>query len=301
MIDNHQPFINRAAKFVSKLMLPWGYRLTRSTPYVCRASHYKLPGKLKKNLDQSYLDSVEWQVQVKGFLESTGDEALYKIWEKIPLGHKWRHYFPTYEQTFGHLRNRPIRFLEIGIYKGASLKMWREYFHKDSVIVGIDIEPKCSGFEDRDNNVFCRIGSQSDPDFLKKVVDEFGPFDVILDDGSHMVSHMIKSFNFLFDKGLSDHGIYFAEDTHTNFWQSHRDKSYSFIDFSKDLVEIMHHHYLPNKSEPNFRVHSDERDSAFKVPNITTQIESISFLDSIAIIRKRLKNFAPVSIHQSDS
>jgi hypothetical protein len=49
-----------------------------------------------------------------------------------------------------------------------------------------------------------RIGSQADPEFLRRVVREFGPFDLIIDDGSHHSSHIIATFNHLFDAGLKD-------------------------------------------------------------------------------------------------
>ena len=72
---------------------------------------------------------------------------------------------------------------------------------------------------------------------LQGVVEEFGPFDLIIDDGSHIASHMLASFNYLFLEGLNDAGIYFVEDTHSNYFQSHRDTEFSFMDMAKSLVD----------------------------------------------------------------
>ena len=96
--------------------------------------------------------------------------------------------------------------------------MWKEYFHPDSTIVGIDIDTSCQAHEIADQNVFVRIGSQADPTFLASVNGEFGPFNIILDDGSHKTHHQIISFGALFRDALKDGGCYMVEDVHTNYW-----------------------------------------------------------------------------------
>jgi hypothetical protein len=72
-----------------------------------------------------------------GFLQryflSNGDKRL----------HKFLHYLDIYERHFARFRDRPIRMLEIGVHGGGSLAMWKAYFHRDSTIVGIDINPAC--------------------------------------------------------------------------------------------------------------------------------------------------------------
>jgi hypothetical protein len=89
---------------------------------------------------------------------------------------KWTHYFPIYEKHFRPLTEKPIKLLEIGVLNGGSLEMWRKYFHPDSTIVGIDINPDCKQHEQDDIHI--RIGSQVDKDFLQSLIDEFGVFDL---------------------------------------------------------------------------------------------------------------------------
>ena len=211
--------------------------------------------------------------------------------------HKWHHYFAIYDHLFAGFRHGPISLLEIGVYKGASLKVWRQYFHPESSIVGIDTNPECAVFESVNDNVHIRIGPQQDQDFVAGIVSEFGPFDLIIDDGSHMSSHMIASFNHLFDPGLKDGGLYFVEDTHTNFWRDYRDSNRSFMDFSFGLVECMHAHYAATSSELTFRVGGAENHSSVEVPRITTLIEEIRFFDSVVAIRKALSRELPQSQH----
>ena len=64
--------------------------------------------------------------------------------------HKWLHYFNIYEENFSKFKKKKITILEIGIAKGGSLRMWKNYFSSDSKIVGIDINPECKKFE-KDN------------------------------------------------------------------------------------------------------------------------------------------------------
>ncbi len=247
---------------------------------------------------QSFLGEKNLQTESMNadFQEPPADQDdLYAIWHSIPHGLKWLHYFPIYERFFGEYRKRPIRFLEVGVFQGHSLKMWRRYFHPDTVIVGIDINPDCTRFEDAPSNVHVRIGDQSDTVFLEKVIREFGPFDIILDDGSHICSHMVKTFDYAFLNGLTDNGLYLAEDTHTNFWLNYRDQTYSFIDLGKDLVDYSHAHYVNHETIADFEKGNPQRLSSISVPRIGREIQEISFFDSIIAIRRNKHRTLPTA------
>jgi hypothetical protein len=129
-------------------------------------------------------------------------------------------YIRHYKDHFGPLRWRRLNLLEIGIggyshpdQGGQSLRMWKDYFPRANIF-GIDIHDK-SPLEEARIRIF--QGSQADPDFLKRVVDEIGRIDIIIDDGSHINEHVIASFNKLFPL-LADHGIYAIEDLETAYW-----------------------------------------------------------------------------------
>jgi hypothetical protein len=109
---------------------------------------------------------------------------------------KWRHYLKIYEDHLSRFRNTPFHMLEIGVAQGGSLSLWRRYFGPEALLFGIDIDDRCRQFDKRDAHV--RIGSQDDPAFLRSVVSEMGGVDVVLDDGSHMASHQLTSFQVLF-------------------------------------------------------------------------------------------------------
>ena len=109
----------------------------------------------------------------------------------VPVN-KWTHYLPIYERYFRSFVGRRINFLEIGTGQGGSSQMWKQYFGPAAQIVTIDVREECRQFEDE--QVAVRIGDQADPKFLSMLNEEFGSFDIILDDGVHTPSALGASF-----------------------------------------------------------------------------------------------------------
>ncbi|HEX8351009.1 MAG TPA: class I SAM-dependent methyltransferase, partial [Hymenobacter sp.] len=128
---------------------------------------------------------------------------------------KWLHYLPIYEAHFDRFRETDLRMLEIGVFNGGSLELWRGYFGAKATIFGIDIDQRCAELFDPPNQV--RIGSQADCKFLRSVVHEMGGVDLVIDDGSHIAEHQRQSFDCLFPL-LNDGGLYVIEDLHTSYW-----------------------------------------------------------------------------------
>jgi hypothetical protein len=176
--------------------------------------------------------------------------------------------------------------LEIGVFRGGSLRMWKEYFHPDSTIVGIDIDKSCQAHEIAEQNVFVRIGSQADPNFLANVNGEFGPFDIILDDGSHKTHHQIVSFTALFRDALKDGGCYMVEDVHSNYWLKHVDSPETFIDMTKQMIDMMHEPYFDHK-EIEFRHNHPEAIRDMEVSYLSANLSGIAFHDSIVVLDKK--------------
>ena len=131
----------------------------------------------------------------------------------------WHDYGPTYEMLFRRWKYRRLTLLEIGIggygqsLGGTSLLAWQAYFPFGHVI-GADIEDK-SALAGKRREVI-RL-DQSSSEQLDTLARERGPFDLIIDDGSHLNAHQILTFEHLFG-ALKDGGIYVVEDTQTSFW-----------------------------------------------------------------------------------
>lgn len=157
---------------------------------------------------------------------------------------KWSHYPAIYDRHFSKYRGTDLKMLEIGVFKGGSLELWRDYFGSTATIFGVDINPECASFVDAPNQV--RIGSQADALFLKSVVAEMGGVEVILDDGSHIASHQYASFRALFPL-LKDGGLYCIEDIHTSYWPGRYEGGYqrprTAVELAKGIIDDMHAWY----------------------------------------------------------
>lgn len=128
-------------------------------------------------------------------------------------------YLRRYEEYFRPFLDRDIRLLELGIYHGGSLLLWRDYFER-GVIAGLDINPV--SVEDPTGRVRVYQGGQQDTQLLDRIARECAPegFDIIIDDCSH-VGHLARaSFWHLFDKHLKPGGLYVIEDWGTGYWDS---------------------------------------------------------------------------------
>ncbi len=250
-------------------------------------------------LDSSYERLVAWPTYRRSETPpEVVSQPLHGIWKRSPGGHKWSHYFAAYEALFGQHRTKPLRIMEIGVFQGASLQMWKDYFnHPDTLVVGIDIQPNCIQYDAPSKGIRVRVGSQTDGSFLKSVTEEFGPFDLIIDDGSHHSAHIITSFNHLFARALKDSGIYLVEDLHANYWPGWRDSQKSFLDVCKEILEHMHTHY--RQAPPEVFLIADPQNQpldSIDVPLIATMIEEIRFFDSIVAFQKTRRAYVPYYI-----
>jgi hypothetical protein len=151
---------------------------------------------------------------------------LAQLYGSDKWGDHW--YCQHYERHLSHLRRKKITLLEIGIggyadpkSGGRSLRMWRRYFYRGR-ICGIDIVDKTGH---NGHRIETYRGDQSDAVFLRHVIDEIGSPDIIIDDGSHVCSHVRKTFEILFPL-LAENGTYVIEDTQTSYWREFGGDSY---------------------------------------------------------------------------
>lgn len=187
--------------------------------------------------------------------------------------HKWKHYFPIYERHFDRYVNRSLTFLEIGCGFGGSLQMWKRHFGPHALIVGVDIDSRCLAYQE--DQIEIRIGDQSDQDFLSALVDEFGAFDIVLDDGSHMMSDIMASFRYLYSRIARD-GVYMVEDLHTAYWDEYEGglfRAGTFIEVCKGLLDELNAEWSRGALPPT---------------EFTKSTRSMHFYDSVVVFEKGL-------------
>jgi hypothetical protein len=102
------------------------------------------------------------------------------------------------------------KLLEIGVWKGDSLRMWKQY-NPQLIVHGVDINPLVNHVE----GAVIHTGSQSDYSFITNLVVDICP-DFVIDDGSHRYVDIMSTFMFIYpllEKGT----YYFIEDLHASY------------------------------------------------------------------------------------
>jgi hypothetical protein len=127
---------------------------------------------------------------------------------------KWLHYFDIYHEHLNAFRGRDVHVLEIGIYSGGSLDMWKDYFGSRCHIYGADIEPACKVYERTGHKIF--IGDQVNRSFWKHFRKEVPLLDVVIDDGGHEPEQQIVTLEELLPY-MRPGGVFICEDVHGEF------------------------------------------------------------------------------------
>ncbi len=152
-------------------------------------------------------------------------------------------FISVYEEYFEPIRFSSKKIFEIGIYEGESHKIWEEYF-ENATIYGIDIYDKSSI---ETNRIKTFVADQGDTKDLQLFINKFGgDFDVIIDDGSHMVRHQQISLGFLFQH-LRSGGLYICEDLHTSLKEFPDHKFFGCNDDFSNTTYKMLSEWAPGK------------------------------------------------------
>lgn len=198
---------------------------------------------------------------------------------------KFHNYTKIYESFFREHRLKPLKFLEIGIFKGSSVRMWEEYFlNAELHFIDISLEkllhmPQRSSFH---------LVDQSNKKELNSLIEKIGgDFDIIIDDGGHHMHEQIASFETLFPH-LKSGGLYIIEDLHTSYWLSYRGNKHGVgnrntVGFLKNLINDVN--YVGYKLEsPNQEASGVD---SLDLNIYQKEILSMTFFGSLCFIVKR--------------
>ena len=152
------------------------------------------------------------------------------------LSLKYKIYFYIYDNLFKKYKNKKITFVEIGVFSGGSLFMWKNFFGKKAKIIGIDLNPESKKFKKYGFKIF--IGDQSKENFWKNFFSKVGKVDLVLDDGGHTNYQQIITTNCCIPN-IKDDGMLVIEDVHTSFIKNkwYNPSKYSYINYCKKLIE----------------------------------------------------------------
>jgi hypothetical protein len=172
----------------------------------------------------------------------------------------------VYERLLEPRRDEAVTLLEIGVFEGASLRMWRDYF-PIARIFGIDFLE--SAGQAAPPGTTTLIGNATDTEFLDTLVETTGPLDVIIDDGGHRPEQQLASLFYLWPH-LRPGGIYAIEDVHTSYlgrWSPGWRQPGTTVEVLKDVVD-----------DVNWYWH--QRDAALD------DVESVQFYPELCVLTK---------------
>jgi hypothetical protein len=189
-------------------------------------------------------------------------------------GHLYTNKYSIYLEQY---RDLEFNLLEIGVFNGASIKMWKEYFPKAN-IVALDINPECLQYQEK--NITIHIGNQSNIEFLQSIINKYQNFDVIIDDGGHSWKQQIITYETLFP-ALNRGGLYFVEDMHTSYrpYSEWNDYHITGVNYFKGIVDSVN---INGKSFCGY----DEIGSQY-LNYMERNVEYIHFWKSIIVIGKQ--------------
>jgi hypothetical protein len=150
----------------------------------------------------------------------------------------------VYETLIGPRRHQPLRVVEIGVYRGASLRTLREWLPA-AVLFGIDIDVACRELASEVERCSVHIFDQASASDLRQFIDVTGgAFDFIIDDGGHNMNEQRTSFATLFPS-LAAGGFYAIEDIGTSYFKEcggrDLDEEGTTIAMLKSLVDCVNH------------------------------------------------------------
>ena len=183
-------------------------------------------------------------------METPGLKSTYAAYLASPrLSFKHSTYFPVYDRLFAPWVGRPLTFVEVGVFNGGSLLMWRDYFGPQARIIGVDFNPEARRLESDGFEI--HIGNQADPAFWREFLAKVRPIDVFLDDGGHTFEQQIVTVDSVLP-AMVDGGLVVVEDTHTSYQSDFGGpSSRSFVSWAKRMVDGINHRFSDFPDRPH--------------------------------------------------
>ena len=102
-------------------------------------------------------------------------------------------YSDPYTELLADRRLKPLRVLEVGVRRGGSLKLWREFL-PNSLVWGVDNGSEAGMWTPDTDRIEVKYADSTKPETLAKFAAECGPFDFAVDDGHHNPLVQIATF-----------------------------------------------------------------------------------------------------------
>lgn len=242
------------------------------------------------------IDAETWNMTP----QSPGDfvKPVFENFKDDKLSH--RSYSILYSKYLRDYRQIRSSLLEIGVgcvnkysygpghgyTPGRSVKVWRQILPlADITVLDIDecaLELHDMGLLDK-RSIF--VGSQIDTSLLSNVVSTKGPFEVIIDDGSHVPEHQLNTFYHLFTKGLKPGGVYVIEDLESSIRRDDVLVNGTFFRMGAELSVLLTHQGKVGQNivPGNSKVDND----LLQKYDIASMVESVDWFEDAIVVTKK--------------
>ena len=167
------------------------------------------------------------------------------FWELDKPSTKWSGYFDVYERHLKKFVGKAPRILEIGVLGGGSIELWLKYFGPGTSVVAVDINEECLKYE-YNGDVKIVMGNQGDPVFWEEFLATQNKFDIVIDDGSHVMNHQITTLNKVFPH-IKEGGVFRGAGTFTEHCKRATDivnqQHFQGSPISQEALDVYHNLY----------------------------------------------------------
>tara|TARA_Y100001970_G_scaffold282259_1_gene394739 strand:+ start:5188 stop:5937 length:750 start_codon:yes stop_codon:yes gene_type:complete len=173
---------------------------------------------LKRNLIYKFKKKID--IDNDNFKEKNNLEKLFSFYKTDKANiikntnQKGHGYSDFYQKHFSEIKNKNINILEIGSYSGASAAAFSKYFDNVNIYC---LDVNLTNFKYKSKKIH-PFGIDANNlslvnNFFKKIkfFETIKKFDIIIDDGSHLLSDQLKSLNF-FLQHVKNNGFYVIEE-----------------------------------------------------------------------------------------
>ena len=202
--------------------------------------------------------------------------------------YKGHDYLRQYEIFLKELIKKEFTLVELGCYRGSSLRMWKEYFKKVNVI-GVDLNQNLSHALQAENIGYICSDATAE-DLPEKILNLCKPDSImcILDDCSHAWGDQRRSFEMLFPLVKSG-GYYIIEDLECGSIGAYPAYPPEVLD-SQPFYEYMHDRskilrWGPDRYPEENSYHFDHLPE--NVQKIEREMDMCMFVPGAIIVRKK--------------
>jgi hypothetical protein len=202
-----------------------------------------------------------------------------------PHGADGHHYAPAYEKYLAPLQATTPRLLEIGLGcdswygPGRSVALWRAYLPCAHVSV-VEVDAACAARASVADVTY--VLDQGDEAAMRALGAGGAPYDVIIDDGSHVMSHQQASLRALWP-ALAPGGAYFLEDLSTSFVDGYIDSLPTTWDVVASIQRIRLFPQAEGQRRAGVRLPSGV---PRWVRDIARSVESVDCFEELCVLKK---------------